>query len=391
MALETQQKEVKNNSLLALMRELSNSFLGALDQQFSPDYGSWYDRAKAILEGGPDVVARILEKRPELQEGRLSSCLVIAEKCLKYLETEKSIATTPPHALSRTDYIEELSLFLARILAERSNLQERAAFARPEALAKHVEYFVMREYLRYERYLYDDSASEFVIAPISNLVCRKELALAGGVKVRKITYDEFHDLSDAEERRGSEPTFYPETIVYLPSQQGAWENQLVNVVTAVRLATKENIGLTAVYFGHGNPCRSWDVMVTPLGTGAVPGSLQKIAQLTDPEETELKDLYLLIEKVGREKFLILSMRRFNLAHERGTTEDRWIDYFVALESLFSKGDELTEVGHRLATRVARALDPGSTDSKKKLRKKVRDWYTKRSPNCPWTGRAPLCQ
>src|SRR5439155_23124014 len=147
---------------------------------------------------------------------------------------------------------------------------------------------------------------------------------------------------------------------------------------AVRLATKENIGLTAVYFGHGNPCRSWDIKAAPLGTGAVRGSLQKIVQVSDPEESELKDLYHLMEKARREKYLMLSMRRFNLAHERGTTEDCWIDYFVAIESLFSKGDELTEVGHRLATRVARALDPGSTELKLKLRKKVRGWYTKRS-------------
>jgi len=51
-----------------------------------------------------------------------------------------------------------------------------------------------------------------------------------------------------------------------------------------------------------------------------------------------------------------------------------IDYFISLEPLYSKASELTEVTHRLATRVARALATNSLDEKKEMRDEIKKWY-----------------
>ena len=76
--------------------------------------------------------------------------------------------------------------------------------------------------------------------------------------------------------------------------------------------------------------------------------------------------------------MAISIRRFNFAYERERLEDSWIDYFVSLESLYSKASELTEVTHRLATRVALALGTDSLAGKKEIRDKIKKWYRVRS-------------
>jgi hypothetical protein len=63
--------------------------------------------------------------------------------------------------------------------------------------------------------------------------------------------------------------------------------------------------------------------------------------------------------------------------QRATLEDSWIDFFISLESLFSKQSELTEVTHRLATRISRVL-ADSVDERKKMTTKIKKWYKTRS-------------
>ncbi len=371
-------KGVRNSTLFSLVMQLSGSFLEALDRPFYPEYGNWYDRTKAILEGGPDFVAKILEIRPDLSEEQLSSCLTFSKKCLDCLVSDAEISRNPPHASRREEYLEELALLLSRILAHRDHFQMRNAFTTPMAHSKHLDFLREREYAGYERYLYDKFASNFVIAPLTNLVVESDIELGEKLKIRKIATEEFHSLSQAEESHGSQPLFYPETVVYLPTAGLDWDKKLARVVTALRLVKKELFGATAVYLGHANPSRSWEVVQPPPGTGIAKGSLQEVVTITEPEAAELRDLSTRIGNVVHLKYLELSMRRFNMAQERVVTEDSWIDYFVSLESLFSKGDEVTEVGHRLATRVARALRTVLLDSRRDLRTKVKNWYKKRS-------------
>ena len=75
--------------------------------------------------------------------------------------------------------------------------------------------------------------------------------------------------------------------------------------------------------------------------------------------------------------MTIAIRRFNFAYNRDRFEDRWVDHFISLESLFSKSSEQTEVTHRISTRVSKALAT-TLEDKKEMRKKMKDWYGIRS-------------
>jgi len=73
----------RNQQLFELLRGLVDSFMSAFDKPFSSDYGSWHDRVKAIMKGDPELCAKILLERPDLEEEKLSRCLVNTEKFLE--------------------------------------------------------------------------------------------------------------------------------------------------------------------------------------------------------------------------------------------------------------------------------------------------------------------
>jgi hypothetical protein len=375
--IDERKQKIRNPKLHEPLKTLVNAFFDALDKPFFTDYGSWHDRIRALIEGDTEFVAKVLEKRPDLEERKLSLCLVSAEKCLEALLKE-DICRNPLHASTTQEYQDELALFLEKLLKERARSRVRALFANPQAFARHFDDVFLREYLRYEKYLYDSSASDVLICPLQNFLCSKNIELENQVAIRKITQEEFRGLVEAEERHGYELESYPECILCVLMNDKNWRESIGSVITSLRLLKKERIGLSRIYYAFALPSRPWKIIEAPTGTRFVEKRVNAIFNLVDPEDVELKNLFTLLDRVKEAGYLTVSIRRFNFAYERERLEDSWIDYFVSLESLYSKASELTEVTYRLATRVSRALGISPLDDRKETRDKIKEWYGTRS-------------
>jgi hypothetical protein len=370
-------KKIQNPDLFKCLGDLVKAFVEGLDKPFFPSYGSWYDRVRTLIKGDTELVARILEKRPDLEEEKLSSCLVSADRCLKTL-LEEDIYRNPPHAHTKDEYRDELAFFLEKLLKKRERMRARAVFATIEALNRHFERVFLEEYLEYENYLYQEAVSDFLNCEFHNLTCSKSVELESYISIRKVTQKEFHSLVEADERYGYRLESYPEFVLYVCVENENWRRQLIRLVTALRLLKKERIGLKRIYYAFALPCRPWKVIEAPTETKITEGPMGSSFTLSENDEEELKHLWGLLDQVEEVGYLTISIRRFNSAYEREKPEDRWIDYFISLESLYSKANELTEVTHRLATRVSRALINGTLEDRKRLRQKIKRWYTVRS-------------
>lgn len=377
MMEERRKQKIRNPNLFKCLEDLTKAFVEGIDKQFFSNYGSWYDRVKSLLIGGTDLVARILERRPDLEEEKLSCCLVSAGKCLKAL-LEEDIHRNPPHASTEDEYRDELAFFLGKLFKERERIRARAVFATTKALNRHFDRIFRQEYLKYENYLYQELVSDFLIGQFHNFTCSKSVELDNQLSIREIIQEEFHSLVEADERYGHKLEFYPEFVLYMPVENENWRRQLTRLITALRLLKKERIGLIRIYYAFALPCRSWKVIEAPPGTKISEEHLGSSFDLSETDEEELKHLWSLLGRLEGVGYLVVSIRRLNFAYERERLEDRWIDYFISLESLYSKAAELTEVTHRLATRVSRALIDGSLEDKKELRRKIKRWYTIRS-------------
>ena len=368
-------QNIRNPKLFDLLKNLTKTFIDALDKPFSPDYGSWYDRIKALIDGDPELFAKILEKRPDLEEKKLSYCLVSAKRCLQTFLKE-DICRNAPHASTLEAYQNELAFFLEKLFKERERIRVRGLFSSPEAFARHFDGIFLREYLKYEKYLFDDSVSDLLICPLPDFICSKNIELGNHLAIRKITQEEFHSLVEADERHGYQLESYPDFILCVRVDSGNWQDDIDRVITSLRLLKRERMGLLRIYYSYAFPCRPWKIVETPLGTKSK--SAEAFFHLADSEYEELKNLFMLLNRVKDAGYLAISIRRFNFAYERERLEDSWIDYFVSLESLYSKASELTEVTHRLATRVALALGTDSLAGKKEIRDKIKKWYRVRS-------------
>jgi hypothetical protein len=375
MNAETKQR-IRNEKLFELLKDLANSFMNALDKPFFPDYGSWYSRAKALLQADPELVARILEMRPDLEEKKLSRCILSAQKSLKALQNE-SICRNYPHASTIEGYKEELALFLERLFNQRERSRARMQFTE-EGFKRHFDRIFLEEYLRFEDYLYNSSASSFVVSPLQNFISSRNIEFENQVSIRKITQEEFHHLIEAEEADGYALESYPEFVLYVPVSDDEWQELLRRVITSMRLLKKSKVGLTRIYYASALPFRAWQLIEALEGTKFDEKSKDTFFTVDSGEEAELKRIFALLIRAKDVGYLVMSMRRFNLAYERERLEDSWIDFFVSLESLYSKASEITEVAHRLATRISRALTVESLEDRKQIRDEVKNWYNIRS-------------
>ena len=48
-------------------------------------------------------------------------------------------------------------------------------------------------------------------------------------------------------------------------------------------------------------------------------------------------------------YLSIAIRRFNFAYKKDRLEDKWIDYLVSSESLYSETNESVEATHEIST------------------------------------------
>ena len=141
-----------NGKLFSCIKDLNNAFMSVFDRPFFLEYGSNYDRIKILLSAEPEVIAKVLKLRPDLDESSLNRCIITAKRAIEML-TNENICRNPPHASSIEGHIIELAYFLQRLHNQREHI--RAQFA-PEGFRVHFDRIFSEEYLRYEKYLYDN-------------------------------------------------------------------------------------------------------------------------------------------------------------------------------------------------------------------------------------------
>jgi Apea-like HEPN len=97
--------------------------------------------------------------------------------------------------------------------------------------------------------------------------------------------------------------------------------------------------------------------------------------LRAPKEPRLVRLVEQLDERAVDTALTFALRRFADAHARTRDEDRIVDYWIALESMFSK--ESTEVTYRVSMRAARFIG-GTADERGELRERLKRSYGVRS-------------
>jgi len=367
--------KIRNKKVFKLIKEVNTSFIDALDKPFLSEYGSLHDRVKAIVEADSSVLAKILLKRPDLKNEDLSRCLLKTENYLQSIIKE-NISRNIPHASTKEGYREELVHFLEKMLRERGQIK-RQGFFTEEGLKRHFNDFLTREYLRYEEYLYDNSVMDFVICPLENFVGTPSIIDFGGhLTIRRITQDEFHSLAEVKTRYEGELKSYPEFILYVPSNRD-WMKDVTTLITALRLLKKGTVGLNKAYFGYAFPFRPWRILEPPAETKFFKKKSDSLYVCSNSESKEIIRLFSTLERMRNARYLSLAMRRYNLAYQRETIEDRFLDYFISLESLYSKRGEIGEVTHRISTRASLVLAESFEDRQNK-RKRIKDLYNIRS-------------
>lgn len=368
-------KKIKNEELFGLLETLVKSFLSALDRPFVPQYGSWYDRIKTLVEGSPDLIAGILLERKDLENEKIAKCLVDLKKSINFLSGKRDFSRKPPHASSKEDYKEELSFFLTKIFEERDRLIGEG-FYTYEGIKRAFELILVNEYLKYEKYLYTNTVSDFIICPIENFVGLTKLDLGHNVLIREITQDEFHYLVEAEQKFvGQFPEYYSHIVISIPSTDPS--EQTVSVITSLRLLQERKVGFTRIYRGYALPCRSWDFLKVPEESKFIRELDDDLYTFDKREMEAFAKLFSLLEKAKKVGYLVTAIRRFNFAYNRERLEDKWIDYFVSLESLYSTRSERGEVTHRISTRISKIM-ANSNETRIELRKKMKKWYRIRS-------------
>jgi hypothetical protein len=138
-----------------------------------------------------------------------------------------------------------------------------------------------------------------------------------------------------------------------------------------------------IYLGYGYrafhfPFHAWEILEAPEGTKIAKKTSFKASDIVNDEQ-EVANLWSVLRDLSDTSYLNKALRRFNFAYEREQTEDAWVDYFIALESLFLKeSGENSELVHRLSIRISKASSENLFTKRKEMKKRVQDWYTVRS-------------
>jgi hypothetical protein len=365
--------EPRNKEIFREAQNLADVFVHIMDYRFVESYGSLFDRVEALVYGDPDFIAKILELRKDLAEETLSKCLTQTQRLLETL-MRSDICKTSPHPSTEKGHRDEIAWFLTRVLEVRAN--QSNFFSRSGLEKQYRENLFPRSYKLYEDYLYSPAPKDYLTFPIGNLTISKPLDFEGW-QIRQMSENEVSSLVEAHHKQGLPLETYPEFIICL-NYNDNWHDSIRKIVAALRLVKREKIFLKYAYRASYFPLHPWQIFNAPEGTriaGKVPFEASDIAQ----EEEELKSLWMVLSNIGDTNHIATALRRFNLAYEREKIDDAWVDYFIALESLFLKsGGESFELTYRLSNRISKALGGATIPERKELKKKIEDWYRIRS-------------
>jgi hypothetical protein len=92
--------------------------------------------------------------------------------------------------------------------------------------------------------------------------------------------------------------------------------------------------------------------------------------------SDLREMLRLLEHPDDDTGLAVALRRFEFAYKRGSDEDRIVDYWIALEALYTERGERKGITAKLASRIP--VISASAERRKILSMRVRELYDVRS-------------
>jgi hypothetical protein len=366
--------EPRNREIFSQAQNLANVFVRFLESHnFIESYGTLFDRVEALVHSDADLIAKILELRPDMKEEELSNILPQTQRFIKKL-TESDICKTAPHPSTEEGYKDEITWFLTKVLEVRIN---QSSFFSNQGLEKTYNETLFPDlYKSYEDYLYNPSPKEYLVFPISNLTSSESIDLETW-QIRQLSENEVSSLVEAHNKQGIPLETYPEFIVCL-NYDDKWNDNIRKIMATLRLVKREKISLKYAYHAFCFPFQTWQILNAPEGT-RIAGNVSFEASDIAQEEEKLRSLWTVLNRISETNYIATALHRFNFAYEREKIEDAWVDYFISLESLFLKeSGENFELIHRLSNRISRVLGGDTFLKRKETKKKIGDWYGIRS-------------
>ena len=225
-----------------------------------------------------------------------------------------------------------------------------------------------------EESLYVDHATWQIVAPLPGLIAQGgSVELPNGVAIRQLTASEKEYLDKLQESIGFgeaialgllDVNFTMSCRKQLakggPAQGGLGDDDFRTVVTALRLLKDGAVwyNVEAQWVEHPPFGTLFSAGQAHSGWSSKPSVYGPAYELLEVEVEPLKKLVRRLPNAGRHRRLQVALGRFNVVYERSRSEDKLVDLWIALESLFLKRGEQMELSYRAALRIARFLGEG---------------------------------
>lgn len=242
----------------------------------------------------------------------------------------------------------------------------------------------------FERFRQDIESSDIMVtelSPVMNLEIESDqIQIEPGIRLRQLLPDELEEWLNADRLFPSQPLTphhllklrCAAEVIYQQNRHAAFgsnpdaHEKVSRLITAIRLLTD---GFPRLAFTKR---RTSSLFTRSLSTGwrALTPRLGPSAKIRKSQEFELIDLY---KRVGSSPNLSgagLALVRWNSAGDRPTEEDKLIDYWIALESLFVP-DTTQELSYRTALRIAAFIGSNGPE-RQRIYGEMKDSYRLRS-------------
>lgn len=128
------------------------------------------------------------------------------------------------------------------------------------------------------------------------------------------------------------------------------ENEFHRIISALRLHKRGNVSFNVIatwsspHSDEGQPTFVWSLSASSRGPRY---------ELNKSDLSEVSQLAGQLNNVQEDQHLMRVISRFEDTYNRSRAEDKLIDYWIALEALFSARGETTELAFKAALRIAR--------------------------------------
>jgi hypothetical protein len=224
------------------------------------------------------------------------------------------------------------------------------------------------------------------LSPLMNVEIESEqIQIDTNVRLRQLSTDELEEWLNANTQFSFEPISPMELlnlksaveVVYQQKRHSMGvspdaQDKVLRLLSAIRLFTDASPRLTFTKI------RTSSLLTSGFGTtwGALTLRFGSLAKIEQSQESGLVELYKRLSSGPNLTGTIQAVTRWNSAIDRLTEEDKLIDYWIALESLFVP-DTTQELSYRSALRIASFLGVNGIQ-RKQIYEEVKESYSLRS-------------